>query len=140
MSWQLRPDIALKPHPAVPTPPLAVFQLDTGALVALAIATAPTQAATVACKASCWLVDADGDPQAVGGVPVLSEFPHAASLAEISALGMQGIADALRDLLLGEPPADPPAIPWSEQLRTEVSIRTVIAVATAAGTPIDWSA
>lgn len=140
MPFEQRFDIALKPHPLVQAPPQAVFELDTGALVALAIATAPTPAATLECRASCWLVDADGDPQAVAGVPVLTEFPHAASLAEIGALGMQGIAEALRDLLLGEPTDDSPAIPWSEQLRAEVSIRTKILLATAAGTPIDWSA
>lgn len=140
MSYVLRTDIILKPHPAVPAPPQAVFELDTGALVALSIATEPTPSTTLACACACWLVDADGDPQAVGGVPVLSQFAHAADAAQIAALGMQGIADALRDLLLGEPPADPPVIPWSEQLRAEISIRNVIAVAAAAGTPIDWSA
>lgn len=140
MSYVLRTDITLKPHPAVPAPPQAVFELDTGALVALSIATEPTPSTTLACACACWLVDAEGDPQAVGGVPVLSQFAHAADAAQIAALGMQGIADALRDLLLGEPAADPPAIPWAMQLRAQVSIRNVIAVATAAGTPIDWSA
>lgn len=140
MSYVLRADITLKPHPTVPTAPQAVFELDTGALVALAIATEPTPAATLACACACWLVDADGDPQAVAGIPVLSQFQHAADVGQITALGVQGIAAALRDLLLGEPASDPPAIPWSAQLRTQVSIRNVIAVATAAGTPIDWSA
>ena len=140
MTYTLRTDITMKPHPAVPAAPQAVFELDTGALVALSIATEATPSTTLACACACWLVDADGDPQAVGGVPVLSQFAHAADAAQIAALGMQGIAAALRDLLLGEPAADPPAIPWSEQLRAEISIRNVIAVAAAAGTPIDWSA
>lgn len=139
MPWQLRADIPMKQHPKVGAPPRAVFELDSGHLVALAIATTPTPAATLACEASCWLVDADGDPQAVAGIPVLSQFPHAASVAEITTLGVQGIADALRDLLLGEPANEPPAIRWAEPLRAQVSIRNVIAVATAAGTPIDWS-
>lgn len=139
MSWKLRADIAAKPHEQFGAAPAAVFELDSRALVALAIATAPTPAATLACVASCWLVDADGDPQGVNGVPVLSTFQHVADVSLLSDLGVQGIAEALRDLLLGEPPADPPLIPWPEQLRAQVSIRNVIAVATAAGTPIDWS-
>lgn len=139
MTYQQRQDIPLKPHPQVEAPPQAVFELNTGSLVALSIATAPTPAATLACTASCWLVDADGDPQAVAGIPVLSVFQHAADVAQIQALGVQAIAAALRDLLLGDPPDDPPAIPWGDQLRAQVSIRNVIAVAVAAGTPIDWT-
>lgn len=138
MTSTLRTDIALKPHPLVPAAPQAVFELDTGTLVALSIATAPTNAATLACTAACWLVDGDGDPQAVAGVPVLSRFNHTGDVQQIAALGVQGIADALRDLLLGEAPADPPAIRWAAPLRAQVSIRNVIAVATAAGTPIDF--
>ena len=138
MSYVPRTDIPLKPHPLVPAQPQAVFELDTGKLVALAITTAMTNAATLACAAACWLVDAEGDPQQVAGTAVLARFSHAADVQQIAALGVQGIADALRDLLLGEPAGDPPAIAWSAQLRAQVSIRNVIAVAAAAGTPIDF--
>ncbi len=138
MSYEIRSDIPLKSHPLLPAAPQAVFALDNGELVALAISTDPTNAATLACSAACWLVDADGDAQAVAGVPVLSRFSHTADVLQIATLGVQGIADALRDLLLGEPPADPPVIRWPAQLRGQVSIRNVIAVAEAAGTPIDF--
>jgi len=147
MSWELRTDITPKPHPAVQAPPQAVFEIHGAGLVALAISTTPTPATTLVFDAACWLVDDQGDPQGIdhdadgtADAPILSRFTHAADAHQITTLGVQGIAAALRDLLLGEPAAAPPVIPWADQLRAQVSIRNVITVATAAGTPIDWSA
>jgi hypothetical protein len=99
-----------------------------------------TPSATLACAATAWLVDDDGDMQAVAGQPVATRMTHTASVQQLAALGTQGIADALRDLLLGEPAADPPVIPWAQEVCEQTSIRNVIAVAQAVGTPIDWSA
>ncbi|MGV8944626.1 hypothetical protein [Thermomonas sp.] len=137
MSYTIRADIELKPHPIAGVSPQAVFALDTGDFVALAVVNVPTPAATLACTASAWLVDAEGDAQAVAGIPVLVQFPHTADVQQITTLGVQGIAAALRDLLLGEAAEDPPAIAWSDALSAQVNIRNVIAVARAAGDPID---
>ena len=136
MSYQPRHDISLKPHPRLLLSPQAVFELDTGALVALHYSATPTPRTTLACAIAAWLVDDDGDAQAVAGVPVLSQYAHTADVAQITSLGAQGIADALRQLVLGEAQA---AIPVSAQLAEQVSIRNVIAVATASGTPIDYT-
>lgn len=146
MTYSLRTDIPLTPHPLVAAAPQGVFELDNGDLVALAITTAPTHAATLACLACAWLVDAEGDPKGVDvdadaqpDAPVLVRFPHTADVHQLTTLGVQGIADALRDMVLGEAPTDPPAIPWAAQLRAEASIRNRITVARAAGQIIDWS-
>lgn len=135
MTHTPRPDIALKTHPLVDTPPQSVVELDTGALVALAYSATPTPRTTLACLIAAWLVDEDGDPQAVAGVPVLSQYAHTADVQQIAVLGAQGIADTLRALALGEPQA---AMPLSAQLVEQVSIRNVIAVALASGAPIDF--
>lgn len=137
MTHTPRPDIPLKPHPLVAIEPQAVVELDTGAMVALAYSATPTTRTTLACLIAAWLVDTDGDPQAVAGVPVLSQYPHTADVQQIAVLGAQGIADALQALVLGEPQA---AIPVHTQLASEVSIRNVIAVALASGQPIDIGA
>ena len=134
MSYLSRPEIAMKPHPLLGLQPQAVFALDTGALVAVAYSATPTPRTTLACAIAAWLVDDDGDAQAVAGVAVLSQYQHTADVTQIAALGAQGIADALRELILGEPQT---AIPVAEQLAAQVSIRNVIAVATASGEPID---
>lgn len=136
MSYQPRNDIELKPHPLLALAPQAAFELDTGALVAVHYSAAPTPRTTLACHIAAWLVDADGDAQAVAGLPVLSQYAHTADVQQITTLGAQGIADALRQLVLGEAQA---AIPVSAQLAEQVSIRNVIAVATASGTPIDYT-
>ena len=139
MTHALRTDLPLLPG-LDELVPQAIFQLDTGASVAVHISLSATPAATLACAATAWLVDDDGDMQAVAGQPVATRMTHTAPAQQLAALGAQGIADALRDLLLGEAPADPPVIPWSDALREQTSIRSVIVVAAAAGTPIDWSA
>lgn len=140
MSHALRTDIPLLPAGPDDVEPQAVFELDTGDLVALRMTTATTPMTTLECVARAWLVDAQGDLQAVAGNPVQSGFTHTADVTQIAALGVQGIADALRDLVLGEAAAEPPPIPWGDALRAQVSIRNVITIARAAGTPIDWSA
>lgn len=147
MTSTLRPDIPLLPHPLVAAAPQAVFALDNGDLVALAITTAPTNAASLACLACAWLVDEEGDPKGVdvdadahADAPVLVRFPHTADVHQLATLGVQGIADALRDLVLGEPAADPPPIAWGANLRAEASIRNRITVARAAGQIIDFGA
>lgn len=134
MSYTSRTDIELKPHPLLAVTPQAVFALDTGKLVAISYSATPTPRTTLACRIACWLVDADGDAQAVAGVPVQSQYQHTADVQQIATLGAQGIADALRDLVLGEAQT---AIPVSAQVAAEVNIRNVIAVATASGEPID---
>ncbi len=141
MSYQARNDIALKPHPLANLTPQAVFALDNGKLVAVAYSATPTPRTTLACAISAWWVDEDGNPQAIDAdgdgepdFPVLSQYRHSADVTQIAALGAQGIADALRELILGEPQT---AIPVAEQLAAQVSIRNVIAVATASGEPID---
>ncbi|WP_395706795.1 hypothetical protein [Casimicrobium huifangae] len=117
----------------------AVYSLDAGDLVAVAITITPAQSARLAVVGRAWLVDTDGDLQAVGGQPVQTACSHSATAQEVIANGVQGLAEALRDLLLGEPDADPPVIAWDAELRAQVSIKNVIAIARAAGTPIDWS-
>lgn len=138
MSYTLRTDIARKPG-IDGFEPQAVFVLDTGDLVAVAIETAATAAATLAFDCGAWLVDADGDMQAVAGQPVATRCTHAAPAQQVATHGVQTLADALRDLLLGAPADDPPVIAWSHDFREEVSIRNVITIARACGTPIDWS-
>lgn len=139
MSYILQSDIPRKPG-IDGFEPQAVFALDTGDLVAVAIETASTPAATLAFDCGAWLVDADGDMQAVHGQPVATRCTHAAPAQQIATHGVQTLADALRDLLLGAPADDPPIIPWSEDFRAQVSIRNVITIARAVGVPIDWSA
>ena len=139
MTHTLRTDLPLLPGLAELVPQ-AIFLLDTGDSVAVHVALSATTSATLACVAAAWLVDEDGDMQAVAGNPVAVRMSHVATVQELSTLGAQGIADALRDLLLGEAPVDPPVIAWSDELREQTSIRNVITVARAAGTPIDWSA
>ena len=144
MGYTQRTDTPLKPHPLVDAPPLAVYTLDTGDLVAVSIATSAGNGTTLVVNGAAWLVDADGDPQGVdtdgapgADMPILTTTAHTADVAQVAALGVQGIADALRDLLLGEPAPDPAPIAWGAQLREQLSIRNVITIAL--GTPIDWS-
>lgn len=140
MSYTARTDITLKPGASAAAMPQVVFELENGDLVALRVTTAVTPMTTLECVAHAWLVDEQGDLQAVEGQPpVLVGFTHTADVTQLAVLGVQGIADALRDLVLGEPASDPPAIPWADALRAQVSIRNAITIARAAGTPIDWS-
>ena len=136
MTYALRTDVPLLPAGENGPVPQAIFQLANGDLVALLVTTAVTLATTLECVARAWLVDDQGDLQGVAGVPVQTAFTHTADVAQISTLGVQGIADALRDLVLGESPA----IPWGAAVRAQVSIQNLITIARAAGTPIDWSA
>lgn len=119
--------------------PQAVFELDSGDLVAVAISTSQTAAATLAFAGYAWLVDADGDMQAVDSAPIATRMTHAAPAQQVAAIGVQAIADAIRDLLLGESAQDPPVIAWGHDFREQISIRNVITIARAAGVPIDWS-
>ncbi len=128
--------VPLKAGPVPGVVAQAVYALETGDLVALSVQKSASNADFLAFAAQAWLVDEDGDAQAVAGVPILRTFTHSADVSQLGALGVQGIADALRDLLLGEPTA----IRWGVGLRGSVSIRTAIALAKAAGTPIDWRA
>lgn len=136
MTYALRTDIPLLPAAEHGPMPQAIFELANGDLVALLVTKSVTLATSLECVARAWLVDAQGDPQAVAGLPVGTAFTHTADVTQISALGVQGIADALRDLVLGEPPG----IPWGAAIRAQVSIQNIITVARAAGTPVDWSA
>lgn len=119
--------------------PQAVFELDSGDLVAVAISTSQTAAATLAFSGCAWLVDSDGDMQAVDGAPIATRMTHAAPAQQVAAIGVQAIADAIRDALLGEPAQDPPVIAWGHDFREQISIRNTITIARAAGVPIDWS-
>lgn len=149
MSYEAAPNVDLKPltleqqgqEPESFTPG-AVFLLDTGDLVAVHYSAKRTPANTLSCRALAWLVDADGDAQATvdaAGKAIVVDFKHNAPAQQLSALTANGLAATLRDLVLGEPPADPenPPIRWSQELRDEVNIRYAIATARATGETID---
>lgn len=137
MSIQLTNDIPLKSsaHDG-PLMPQAVALLDSGHLVAFCVNTQPTQATTLALVGHAWLVDDEGDLQAVMARPVATAFSFNMDVSLIGSMGVQVAATAVRDLLLGEAVNAP--VDWSRQVIEQVSIRNVIAVAEAVGTPIDW--
>ena len=119
--------------------PQAVFELDNGDLIAVKFNAVSTAQNTLSCNMKAWLVDADGDAQQLAGTgrEIVTEFTHNASPAQIMGMGLQGVAVAMRDLLLGEMPGETPSIPWGDQLRQEVSIRNSIAMAQAMGEVVD---
>lgn len=158
MSYTIRPDVTLKPLAFTRQRPVsqiwdsfnyepsAVFELDNGDLIAMHYsAKRITETNMLSCLAVAWLVDADGDAQGVDGdgdgpdeqQAIFVEFRHNAPPYEIEALTTPGIAAALRDLVLGVPATDPPAIAWSDELRQQTSIRSAITTARAVGEIFD---
>lgn len=131
----VRSDIALKPLNG--TDPLVIHELPGGDLVAVHFAATRTPINTLDCYIAAWLVDADGDAQASIDQPVLVAFRHNAPMHEVTALGAQGIATAMLDLVMGEV-ADPPVIPWGDAVRSELNINNAITMARAAGQIIDF--
>lgn len=143
MSYTQRDDIPLKPLDALVVAQLVVELDDTHDLVALHYVATRTNGNTLSCHGRAWLLDADGDPQAnvdSAQRPVLAQFKHNASAAQLAALGADTLAQEVTRLVLGEPAADPPPIPWPQDVRDSVSIRNAIAVARASGPVADLGA
>lgn len=158
MSYTIRNDVTFKPlefHRQRPVSqeydffsyePSAVFELDNGDLIAMHYsAKRITETNMLSCLAVAWLVDADGDVQGVDGDgagpepqrAIYVEFRHNSPPQQIEALTTPGIAAAMRDLVLGEPATDPPAIAWADELRQQTSVRSAITTARAVGEIFD---
>lgn len=141
-----RPDIQLKslvvPHPTNPYEPStvfepnAVYELSTGSLAAVYYSAKRTPANTLSCHCVAWMVDDDGDPQSnvdFAGIPICVDFKHNSSAHELRTLGASGLAAELVNLVLGEIPSDPPAIPWAQEIFDSVNLKNAITVAQATG-------
>lgn len=145
MSLEIRTDVPLKPmspvYPdAVPGAVYWISELDC--LVAVSSDRKPTIHNTMSCSVSAWLVDAEGDAQAMASLldrPIAVSFKHNASIEEVGRLGVQGIVRALIALVMGEPAGESPAIPWGESVRSTVNIRHAITLAKAMSETVGFS-
>lgn len=151
MSYTARTDVPLRLLAVMPPAhaknlpdeyfqPSAVFELDTGDLVAFYYAAKRTPTNMLSCHLVAWLVDDNGDAQAnvdAAEVPIVINFKHNASNQQLALLGASGLAAALRDMVLGEPVPENPPIPWSQEMRDELNVRYAIAAARATGDTID---
>lgn len=160
MNYAAAPEIELKPLPRIVGMtqrvfeqhlPQAVFRLDTGDLVAMKFTTQRLPNNSVACTIMAWLVDEQGDPQAAiddpgHDDPILVEFPHTAPPEQILAMGIEGVARELRDVVFGAQVTsayfpggaeNDPVIGLSKEVRDSINIRYAIAMARAAGGTVD---
>lgn len=120
--------------------PQAVFELDTGDLVAIQFTSARTPQHSLACKMVAWQVEQDGTATPVDdddGV-VLVALPYNVDIGNLDkAGGLNAVAAAMLALVLGEPPPDPQVIKWRGEVIVEASIRNAIAVARAMTETVD---
>jgi hypothetical protein len=156
MAYTARNDVPLKPFSRlvgqtqpvwVSDTPQVVFELDTGDLVAMTYSSKwIPESNTVSCRVVAWMVDAEGDAQGVdpdGAIgpeaqqPIAVEFKHNCPIPQVEALTASGIAAAIRDLAMGVPATDPPAIPWPDEIRQQINIRYAIAAAKTVGEIFD---
>lgn len=120
--------------------PIAVYELEDGHLVAVSFAQSRTPANTLSCHVAAWQIGVEGAPVVVDDDDglVLVETTHNATAQQIAELGVQGIAQAMVELVLGVEAGEAPPIPWSDQHRQTINIRTAITVAQAMNATIEF--
>lgn len=119
--------------------PSAVFRMDTGDLIAVHSNNKRlAELNTLSMRIVAWLVDAEGDAQALHGTdPIYVDYKHNAPMVQIETFGVSGLTALLRDMVFGEPVSAYTPIPASVEVLDAINIRYAILSARAAGEVVD---